>query len=72
MKCYIRRYEIVDGEKQYKDSYFNKNIGFQNHWTPQREARLFESILEAKWIIKLYRLKNCEVYKYEKRFVNNS
>ena len=36
MKCYIRRYEIVDGEKQYKDSYFNKNIGFQNHWTPQR------------------------------------
>ena len=55
MKCVIK----------YKDnkSYFCKNIGFQNHWTPYNEAMIFETVAEARKVIKKCKLKNVEVLK---------
>lgn len=63
MKCYIRRYD--EKEQIWKDSWFNKHLwGEQNHWTIfKSEAKEFESVKEARWFIKMYNLKNCEVEK---------
>ena len=47
------------------DSYFNKNIGFQNHWTYKEEAKIYYTKREAREDIKRYSLKNVEVVKYE-------
>ena len=63
MKCYIRRY---DNEEQiWKDSWLNRHLwGTQNHWVTTREgAKRFGSVKEARWFIKMYKLKNCEVEK---------
>lgn len=58
MKCVIK----------YKNnnSYFCKNIGYQNHWTPFQEAKMFETVAKAKEVIKKYKLKNVEVIKCTK------
>ena len=32
------------------------------------EAKQFESVKEARWFIKTYKVKNCEVYKWTRRF----
>lgn len=58
MKCRIKR---VDN-----DSYFNKNIGFQNHWTYVNEAKVFGSVADARATIKVFKLKNVEVEKMRK------
>lgn len=58
MKCRIKRTN--------NDSYFSKNIGFQNHWTYKEEAKLFESVAEGRAAIKLYKLKNVEIDKVAK------
>lgn len=67
MKCYIRRYEYdAEGNKQWTDTYYSKSIikGVHNHWVCLRqEAKLFESVAEARKEIKENQLKNCDVYK---------
>lgn len=59
MNCCIKRYN----EKIERHSYFARNIGKNiNHWVQLRiEAKMFDTIKEAKRIIKHYKLKNCEV-----------
>ena len=63
MKCYIRRYNFK--ENLWENSYFAKHLwGTKNHWVVDRqEAYEFESVKEARWFIKIYNLKNCEVEK---------
>lgn len=62
MKCVIRRYDKVNQE--WKEGYFARNCGFQNHWVCDiTEAMKFESVKEARWYIKTYKIKNCEVEK---------
>lgn len=61
MKCWIKRID--------RDSYFNKHIGIDicpNLWTYKSEAKLFDSVAEARATIKVYKLKNCEVEKCTK------
>lgn len=53
MKCRIKRIG--------NDSYFNKNIGFQNHWTYKEESKLYMTVAYARQVIKQYKLKNVEV-----------
>lgn len=53
MKCRIKRIN--------SDAYFNKNIGFQNHWTYRDEAKVFSLVSYARQVIKQYKLKNVEV-----------
>lgn len=63
MKCYIKRIG--------NPTCFEKNLGKNiNHWTPQREAKLFDSVAIAKAAIKLYSLKNVEILKVKKGFIN--
>ena len=59
MKCYIRRIQLD------RETWFDKNISeYRNHWVMFRqEAKQFGSVKEARWFIKLYNLKNCEVVK---------
>lgn len=45
------------------DSYFNKNIGFQNHWTYKDDAKIFGSVANARQVIRQYKLKNIEIVK---------
>lgn len=63
MKCCIRRYD--EEKEEFKDSYFDKHLwGNQNHWVHlKQDAKVFASVKEARWIIKLYKLKNCKVEK---------
>jgi hypothetical protein len=49
MKCRIKRTN--------NDSYFNKNLGEFNHWTPRSEAKLFDSVAEARATMKIHKLK---------------
>ena len=55
MKCYIKKINSI--------AYFDKNNGFQNHWVYKENAKLFDTIGEAKATIKVYKLKNVEVEK---------
>lgn len=43
------------------DSYFNKNIGFQNHWSYKEDARIYYTKRTARETIKRYNLKKVEV-----------
>lgn len=63
MKCFIRRYDKEKGE--FKDSYFNKHLWIgQNHWVIlKQDAKLFNTVAEARATMKVYKLKNCEVEK---------
>lgn len=67
MKCYIRRQQIINGEKVWGDTFFARHLGISmnpNHWVSLRqEAKQFDSVKEARWFIKMYNLKNCEVEK---------
>lgn len=65
MKCYIRRCKRNgNGETEWLDTYYNKCLGFQNHWVSYRqEAKLFDSFAAARKEIKENKLKNCDVYK---------
>ena len=59
MKCYIKRIN--------NNSYFSKHLfDGQNHWTPKIEAKLFDTVSEARASIKVYKLKNCEIEKVKK------
>lgn len=59
MKCYIKKIG--------NETYFNKNIATRmNHWTPKIEAKLFDSVADARAIIKIYKLKNIEIEKIKK------
>lgn len=58
MKCWIKRLN--------RDVYFENHIGVEmcpNKWTYKSEAKLFDSVAEARATIKVYKLKNCEVEK---------
>lgn len=58
MKCWIKRNN--------SDAYFEKHIGVEicpNKWTYKPEAKLFDSVAEARATIKVYKLKNCGVEK---------
>lgn len=50
-------------KREGNDSYFNKNIGFQNHWTYKEEGKIYYTKREANRDIKLYNIKNVEVVK---------
>lgn len=64
MKCRIKRIG--------NDSYFNKNISVGiNHWVYREEAKVFDSVAEAKAIIKVYKLKNIEIEKVKKCVVKS-
>ena len=61
MKCWIKRLN--------SDAYFEKNLGIEmcpNKWANKQNAKLFDSVAEARAIIKVYKLKNCEVEKCTK------
>ena len=61
MKCWIKRLN--------RDVYFENHIGVEmcpNKWTYKSEAKLFDSVAEARATIKVYKLKNCEVKKCRK------
>jgi len=63
MNCYIKRIN--------NDTFFSKNIGVGfNHWTPSREAKLFDSVANAKATINVYKLKNVEILKVKKVMLN--
>jgi hypothetical protein len=49
------------------DSYFNKNIGFQNHWAFINEAKVFDSVAEARATMKIFKIKNAEIEKVKKK-----
>lgn len=53
IKCYIKK----------NDGYFDKNIGFQNHWVYKENARIFDSVCLARECIKKYNLKNIVIEK---------
>lgn len=58
MKCRIKRIG--------RDSYFNKHLGIAmcpNLWAYRDEAKIFNSVAEARTTIKLCKLKNVEVEK---------
>lgn len=58
MKCRIKRID--------RDSYFNKHLGLEmcpNLWTYRDNAKVFNSVAEARATIKLFKLKNVEVEK---------
>lgn len=58
MKCWIKRLN--------RDVYFENHIGVEmcpNKWTYKTDAKLFDSVAEARATIKVYKLKNCEVEK---------
>ena len=61
MKCYIKT------NCMNKDMYFAKHIGLDicpNHWVLNKdEAKLFDSVEQARKAIKKYNLKRCEVEK---------
>jgi hypothetical protein len=59
MKCRIKRID--------NDSYFNKNIGFQNHWTYINEAKVFGSVADARATIKVYKIKKAGIEKVIKK-----
>lgn len=62
MKCYIK--------KQDSDVYFKKYLGMETakcKWSFKEEAKLFDSVGEAKATIKVYKLKNVEVEKCLKK-----
>lgn len=59
MKCRIKRVG--------NDSYFNKNIGFQNHWAYINEAKVFDSVAEARATMKIFKIKNAEIEKVKKK-----
>ena len=74
MKCYIRRCGLDQENKRiWKDSYINpiefydkskREWDYYFHWVcDKQEAKQFNTIEEAKWFIKTYNLKNCDVYK---------
>lgn len=59
MKCRIK--------KTNNDSYFNKHFGINNnHWTYRDESKIFDSIAEARAVIKVYKLKNVEIERVKK------
>lgn len=53
MKCRIKKIN--------KEAYFDKNIGFQNHWVYRDSAKIFDSVAEARAIIKVYKIQNVEI-----------
>lgn len=56
MKCRIKRKD--------KDSYFNTHIATNvNHWEDKVNAKVFNTIAEARTTIKIYKLKNIEIEK---------
>jgi len=59
MKCFIKR----------KNAYYKLHIiGNINHWVfTKEEAKLFDSVKEARETIKKYGLKNCGVEKWKKQ-----
>ena len=62
MKCYIRRYN--KDEKEWGFGYLAEHHSFMDHWVmDKREAKQFQSVKEARWFIKIYKIKNCEVEK---------
>lgn len=72
MKCYIRRCKYDNENKliwldTYLKPYYDERkqeYTHITHWVCDRkEATIFNTVKEAKWIIKTYKLKNCEVYK---------
>lgn len=72
MKCYIRRCKYDNENKliwldTYLKPYYDERkqeYTYITHWVCDiREAKCFESVAEARWIIKTYNLKNCEVYR---------
>ena len=66
MKCYIRRFDKEKNE--FRDVYFNKHLfENQNHWVgTKQDAKLFNTVAEARATIKLYKIKNVEVEKCTK------
>ena len=66
MKCCIRRYD--EEKEEFKDSYFDKHLwGNQNHWVILRQdAKIFNSVAEANFFIKMYKLKNVKIFKLRK------
>lgn len=72
MKCYIRRCKYNDkNELIWLDTYLKpyyderkQEYTYITHWVSDIiEAKQFESVKEARWFIKTYKVKNCEVYK---------
>ena len=57
MKCFIKR----------NNMYYKRHLGFegqQNHWVLDRqEAKLFDSVKEARQEIRINKIKNVEVEK---------
>lgn len=71
MKCYIRRYN--KDEKEWGFGYLkpveyydrsDKQNKYYIHWVAdKKESMTFNSVKEARWFIKIYKIKNCEVEK---------
>lgn len=60
MNCYIKRIN--------NNTFFKKNIDKNfNHWTTMQEAKMFESVIIAKYMIKFFNLKNVEIVKITKK-----
>ena len=58
MKCRIKRLN--------NEMYFNKHLGIEicpNRWSFKEEAKIFNTVAEARATIKLFKIKNCEVEK---------
>ena len=52
MKCWIKRLNA--------DTYFEKHVGVEmcpNKWTYKADAKIFDSVAEARATIKIYKLK---------------
>ena len=59
MKCYLRRIQ------KDRETWFARHLWEnKNHWVMfKEEAKEFGNVKEARWFIKFYNIKNCEVIK---------
>jgi len=65
VKCYIRKFKNGDFGQGYFARHICKDF---NHWVfTKEEAKLFLSVKEARYMIKKYNIKNCEVEKCQKK-----
>ncbi|MBQ1551699.1 MAG: hypothetical protein IIZ67_06315 [Bacilli bacterium] len=57
MRC---RLKVINKEDTYYNSYLGEGLF---HWTYKDQARIFETVVEARKIIRKHKLKNVEIEK---------
>jgi len=67
MNCRIKKIKTGKKKRLISDIYFDKHLELEtNHWAKIDEAKVFDSVADARKTIKDYKLKNVEVEKIKK------